>query len=58
MEPNSSLSCSQEPATDPYPEPDESSSHYPLHERVTNQYCCCPTSLSVTRLEVTAFGLR
>jgi hypothetical protein len=29
MEPESSLQCSQEPATNPYPEPDESSPHLP-----------------------------
>jgi hypothetical protein len=29
MEPEGSLSCSQEPATVPYPEPDESNSHPP-----------------------------
>jgi hypothetical protein len=27
MEPEGSLLCSQQPATDPYPEPDESRSH-------------------------------
>jgi len=27
MEPQDSLLCSQEPASGPYPEPDESSSH-------------------------------
>jgi hypothetical protein len=30
MEPEGLLSCSQEPAIDPYPEPDESSSHPPI----------------------------
>jgi len=29
MESEGSLSCSQEPASGPYPEPDESSSHPP-----------------------------
>jgi len=29
MEPEGSLPCSQKPVTDPYPESDESSPHYP-----------------------------
>jgi hypothetical protein len=28
MEPEGSLLCSQDPATDPYPEPDESSAYH------------------------------
>jgi hypothetical protein len=31
MEPEGSLSCTQQPATGPYPEPDESSPHFPQH---------------------------
>jgi hypothetical protein len=30
MEPKSSLSCSQEPSTGPYPEPDQSSPYHPI----------------------------
>jgi hypothetical protein len=30
MEPEGSLPCSQEPSTDPYPEPDQSSPYYPI----------------------------
>ena len=30
MEPKDSLTCSQEPATCPSPEPDEYSSHHPI----------------------------
>jgi hypothetical protein len=29
LEPEGSLSCSQEPSTGPYPEPDQSSPYYP-----------------------------
>jgi hypothetical protein len=29
MEPEGSLSCTQEPFTDPYPEPDQSSPYHP-----------------------------
>jgi hypothetical protein len=30
MEPEGSLSCSQEPSTGPYPEPDQSSPYHPI----------------------------
>jgi hypothetical protein len=30
MNTNGSVTCSQEPATGPYPEPDESYSHFPV----------------------------
>jgi hypothetical protein len=30
MEPESSLLCSQEPSTGPYPEPDQSSEYQPI----------------------------
>jgi hypothetical protein len=30
MEPNGSLSCSQEPSTGPYPEPEQSSSYHSI----------------------------
>jgi hypothetical protein len=30
MEPGGSLTCSQQPSTDPYPGPDESSPYYPI----------------------------
>jgi hypothetical protein len=30
MEPEGSLLCSQEPSTDPYPKPDQSSPYYPM----------------------------
>jgi hypothetical protein len=30
MEPESSLPCSQEPSTDPYPEPDQSKQYHPI----------------------------
>jgi hypothetical protein len=30
MEPESSLACSQEPSTGPYPETDQSSPYYPI----------------------------
>jgi hypothetical protein len=33
MEPESSLPCSQEPSTDPYPEPDESNPYHPISLR-------------------------
>jgi len=37
MEPESSLSYSQQPTTDPYPEPDESSPHLPkIHSNILN----------------------
>jgi hypothetical protein len=37
MEPEGSLPCSQKPATDPYPNPDESTSHLPnLSNELTN----------------------
>jgi len=33
MEPEGSLSCSQEPATGPYPEPDASNPRWQIHAK-------------------------
>jgi hypothetical protein len=34
MEPEGSLPCSQEPSTDPYPEPHQSNSHHPILSKI------------------------
>jgi hypothetical protein len=52
MEPECSLSCSQQPATGPYPEPDESTPHLPTlfgvipSLRVFREKSCMLTYLS------------
>jgi hypothetical protein len=48
MEPEASLLCSQELATVPYPEPDESSPRYALflwiHLKVASNLCIVPSA--------------
>jgi hypothetical protein len=44
MEPEGSLSYSQEPATCPYPEPDQSSAYPPSHFRKVNSNIIIPST--------------
>jgi hypothetical protein len=46
MEPKGSLLCSQEPSTDPYPEPDQSNPYHPILSRIYLNNVHRPTSWS------------
>jgi hypothetical protein len=45
MEPEGSLPCSQEPSTDPYPEPDRPSPYHPILILFTYQRLRLPSGL-------------
>jgi hypothetical protein len=46
MEPESSLPCSQEPSTGPYPEPDQSGPYRPILYKIYCNIVHSPTSWS------------
>jgi hypothetical protein len=46
MEPKGSITCSQEPSTDPYPEPYQSNPHQPILSKIHFNIVNSPTSWS------------
>jgi PAB1-binding protein PBP1 len=52
MKPEDSLPCSQQPAIDPYPEPDESGTNFSPFSLTTNPTFSSPVFLVVSSLQV------